>query len=47
MLIKGSCGQLVAVGGADYDVSLQPGVGDLARHVSVGGAHDHPGEGAI
>ena len=37
-------GQLVPVGGADHDVALESGVGDLARHVCVGGAHDHPGE---
>ena len=32
------------IGGADRDVAFEPGVGDLARHVGVGGAHDHPGE---
>ena len=35
-------GQLVAVGGADDDVTLKPGVGNLASHVSVGAPHDHP-----
>merc|ERR1711994_1109202 len=35
-------GQLVAVGGADDDVTLEPGVGNLTSHVSVGAPHNHP-----
>ena len=35
-------GQLVAVGGADDDVALKPGVGNLASHVGVGAPHNHP-----
>jgi hypothetical protein len=34
-------GELVAVGGSNDAVSLQPGVGDLATDVLVGDAHDH------
>jgi hypothetical protein len=37
--------QLIAVCGADHDVPLQPGVGDLAADVGIGGAHDHPVRG--
>ena len=37
--------QLMAVCGADHDVPLQPGVGDLAADVGIGGAHDHPVRG--
>merc|ERR1719206_375948 len=35
-------GQLVAVGGADDNVTLEPGVGNLAADIGVGETHDHP-----
>ena len=35
-------GQLVTVGGADHNVALQSGVGDLAANVRIGASHDHP-----
>ena len=35
-------GQLMAVGSADDNVTLQPGVCDLASHVGVGASHNHP-----
>ena len=37
----------MAVGGADDDVPLEPGVGDLAADVSVGAANDHPVLGGV
>ena len=37
--------QLMAVCGADHDVPLQPGLGDLAGDVGIGGANDHPVRG--
>ena len=37
----------MAVGGADHDVPLEPGVGDLAADVGVGAAHDHPVLGGV
>merc|ERR1719431_2008509 len=40
-------GQLVAVRGADDNVPLQPGVGNLAANISVGEAHDHPVLGCV
>merc|ERR1719238_2578860 len=40
-------GQLVQVGSTDNDVSLQPGVRDLAAHIGVGGADDHPVLGGV
>ena len=35
-------GQLMAVGSADDNIALQPGICDLAGHVSVGTSHNHP-----
>merc|ERR1719320_144239 len=40
-------GQLVAVGGADDNVTLEPGVGNLAADIGVGEAHDHPVLGGV
>merc|ERR1719234_889295 len=40
-------GQLMAVGSADDNITLQPGVSDLAGHVSVGAPHNHPVLGCI
>merc|ERR1719278_1711448 len=40
-------GQLVGVGSTDDDVSLRPGVRDLAAHIGVGGADDHPVLGGV
>merc|ERR1719320_1929588 len=40
-------GQLMAVGSADDNITLQPGISDLAGHVSVGAPHNHPVLGCI
>merc|ERR1719477_176642 len=40
-------GQLVAVGGADDNVTLEPGVGNLAADIGVGEPHDHPVLGGV
>ena len=37
----------MAVGGADDNISLKPGVSDLAADVGVGGTDDHPVLGGI
>ena len=37
-------GQLMAVGSADDNITLQPGVRDLTGNVGVGAPHDHPEE---
>ena len=37
----------MAVRSTDDDVSLDPGVGDLAADVGVGAAHDHPVLGGV
>merc|ERR1719341_56030 len=40
-------GQLMAVGSADDNITLQPGVRDLAGHIGVGAPHNHPVLGCI
>ena len=40
-------GQLMAVGSADDNITLQPGVCDLASHVGVGASHNHPEKSII